>query len=253
MMPGRIAQTLYKYAPLVILAVAWEAAVRAGLVSPTMLPPLSDVFKSLVRLFSHGAIFGHAWSSLVRLVAGLSAAIVVGVLVGLLMGTWRAAHLIFQPFLNLLYPMPKSALIPLMMILFGLGDTSKILLVFLGCLLPLVVNAYNGARGVDTKLIWSARNLGAGNLRVLTSIRTRAALPDIMNGIRTALAFSFVILVNAELIFGQDGLGYLVGSFGSLGEYSSMFATIIIIVAAGFACDRLFQRFSDHLLRWRAV
>lgn len=250
---SRIGQALYKYAPLMLLGILWEAAVRTGLASPALLPPLSDVVASLVRLFSHGAIFAHGWGSFVRLSTGLGAAIVVGVFIGLLMGTWRLAHLVFQPFFNLLYPMPKSALIPLMMILFGLGDTSKILLIFMGCLLPVVVNTYNGAKGVDPKLLWSARNLGAGDFKILSSIRMQAALPDILNGIRIALAFSFILLVNAELIFGEEGLGYLVGSFGSMGEYSSMFATIIIIVAAGFICDRLFQRFYDHFLRWRPV
>lgn len=248
----RIGQALYKYAPVMLLAVLWEAAVRMGLVSATLLPPFSEVLSSLARLFSHGAIFDHGWISLVRLATGLTAAIVVGVLLGLFMGTWRLAHLVFQPFLNLLYPMPKSALIPLMMILFGLGDTSKVLLIFMGCLLPVVVNTYNGTRGVDPRLIWSARNLGAGGFKVLWSVRMRAALPDILNGIRIAIAFSFILLVNAELIFGQEGIGYLVGSFGSFGEYSSMFATIIIIVAAGFVCDRLFERVCNKLLRWRA-
>lgn len=242
-----------RYSSILMLALLWELSVRGGLVSPTILPPLSDVLSSLARILGNGTVAHHGWLSLSRLVTGLFSAIVIGVVLGLLMGRWRPMHLAMQPFLNLLYPMPKSALVPLMMIIFGLGDASKIVLIFAGCLLPVVMNTYNGARGVDPKLIWSAQSLGASRMRIILGVLLPAALPDMLNGIRTAIAFSFILLVNAELIFGQDGLGYLVGSLGSIGEYPTMFAALLVLIAIGFLCDRGFGRLVGHFLRWRTA
>src|ERR1700756_763097 len=98
------------------------------------------------------------------------------------------------------YPMPKSALIPVTVLWLGFGDGSKILLIFLGCMLPITIGAFNGARGSDQALVWSARSRGAGRLRVLRDVVLPSAMPELLNGIRTALALSFILLVSAELI-----------------------------------------------------
>ncbi len=156
-----------------------------------------------------------------------------------------------NPIVQLFYPMPKSALIPVMMIWFGLGDMSKIVLIFIGCLLPVVISAYNGARGVNPFLIWSARSLGASRAATLIQVTLPAAMPDILNGIRTALAFAFILMVSSEFVIAKDGFGYLISQLGDGGSYAAMFAVILVVAAVGFTADRLYGAFVRHQLRWR--
>jgi ABC-type nitrate/sulfonate/bicarbonate transport system permease component len=137
------------------------------------------------------------------------------------------------------------------MIWFGLGDSSKIFLIFLGCLLPVIVSTYNGARGVNHFLRWSAASLGATKWEVLREVVIPAAMPDILAGCRTALAFSFILMVSSEFVIAKDGVGFLISSLGDSGTYPAMFAVIFTVAAAGFAADRLYAAFARNQLRWR--
>ena len=122
---------------------------------------------------------------------------------------------------KLFYPLPKSALIPVTVIWLGFGDGSKILLIFLGCMIPVTIGAYNGARGSEQVLVWSARSMGASRLRMMWDVVMPSALPELLNGIRTALALSFILLVSSELIVAQQGFGYLIGYLGANGSYEA--------------------------------
>lgn len=247
----RIATALLRYAPVLILFVAWEALTGLALVSTAMLPPLSAVGAALVEMTRSGELLTNAVRSLSRAAAGLAAATVVGVAAGVLMARFRGVRLVVNPVVQIFYPMPKSALIPVMMIWLGLGDASKIALIFLGCLLPVIVSAYNGARGVPPALSWSAQSLGASRGRVLLDVILPAASPDILSGIRTAVAFAFILMVSSEFVIAKDGLGFLISSLGDGGVYPAMFAVILTVAAAGFAADRLFGAFARRQLRWR--
>ena len=116
------------------------------------------------------------------------------------------------------YPLPKSALIPVTVIWLGFGDGSKILLIFLGCMLPVTIGAFNGARASEQALVWSARSMGASRLRMLWDVVVPSAMPEMLNGVRTALALSFILLVASELIVAQKGFGYLIGWLGANGS-----------------------------------
>ena len=142
------------------------------------------------------------------------------------------------------YPLPKSALIPVTVIWLGFGDGSKILLIFLGCMLPVTIGAFNGARASEQVLVWSARSMGASRLRMLWDVVVPSALPELLNGIRTALALSFILLVSSELIVAQKGFGYLIGYLGANGSYDAMYAVVLTVAFLGFAADRLYL--ADH-------
>src|SRR5262249_22603808 len=152
---------IIRYSPLLILAAVWEAASRLHLVSPLALPPLSDVALAWVDLVRSGELLTNGFSSLYRTGAGLAWSIVAGSALGIVMAMWRPANAVLGPLVEVFYPMPKSALIPVTALWLGFGDGSKILLIFLGCMLPVTLGAYNGARGSDRHLIWSARSMGA--------------------------------------------------------------------------------------------
>jgi NitT/TauT family transport system permease protein len=240
-----------RYVPLLILAIAWELAPRLGLIDSSALPPLSSVARSWVSLLVDGDIATNGISSLINLLYGLVGAIVVGIALGILMAWYPTFNLFATPLVRISYPMPKSALIPVMILWLGLGAGSKIASIAMSCLLPVILSAYNGARGVDQTLIWSARACGASNRNVLWEVILPGALPDILAGIRNAVAISFIVLVASELLVGQKGLGYLISFLGEGGVYDAMFAVVITVSALGFFADRAYLYFMRRTLVWR--
>jgi NitT/TauT family transport system permease protein len=240
-----------RYLPLVILALLWEAATRSGMISTLALPPLSQVLQAGWDLARSGDLLTNAASSLWRAGAGLALSIVIGGALGIMMAWWRPVNVLVGPLVELFYPVPKSALIPVTALWLGFGDASKILLIFLGCMIPVTLGAFNGARSSDQALIWSARSMGASRLRVLWDVVVPSALPELLNGVRTALALSFVLLVSSELIVARSGLGYMIGFLGSGGTYDGMFAAVLTVALLGFVADRIYQRLMKRVLQWR--
>jgi NitT/TauT family transport system permease protein len=244
-------QFLIRYFPLVLLAIAWEVVARLELVSSSALPPLSDVIKAGIDMIKDGELISNGAASLYRAGVGLALAILVGGILGIAMAWWKPVNVLLAPLVEIFYPLPKSALIPVTVIWLGFGDGSKILLIFLGCMLPVTLGAFNGARGSERTLIWSARSLGAGRLRTLWDVVVPSAMPELLNGIRTALALSWVLLVSSELIVARAGLGYLIGFMGDGGNYDGMFAVVLFVALLGFIADRLYQVAMQRALRWR--
>lgn len=242
--------TAWRYTPLLILALLWESVTRLGLISEYALPPLTNVVVAFVRMLGED-LLSNTGMSLYRGMSGFGAAVVFGVCAGVLMAWYRPVRILLNPLMRCFYPMPKSALIPLTIMWIGLGDPSKITLIFIGCLLPIVLSAYNAARGVDDVLIWSARGMGASEREVLWEVVVPASLPEILNGIRTALALSFILLVSSELIIANNGIGYIIDLLGEGGDYAGMFAGVVTISAIGFIADRLYVALSRRLLAWR--
>ena len=240
-----------RYLPLVLLAAAWELVSRLGLVSTLALPPLSQVVLAWVEMLRSGELLTNSAASLWRAGAGLALAVLVGAALGIAMAWWRPVNAALGPLVEMFYPMPKSALIPVTVLWLGFGDGSKILLIFLGCMLPVTLGAFNGARGSDQALVWSARSMGASRLRMLWDVVVPSALPEMLNGIRTALALAFILLVSAELIVAREGLGYLIGFLGANGTYDAMFAVVLTVAFLGFAADRAYQALMQRLLAWR--
>jgi ABC-type nitrate/sulfonate/bicarbonate transport system permease component len=245
------ARYLIRYLPLLLLALAWEAAARFGLVSRLVLPTLTDVVIAWLGLLNTGELVVNAAVSVYRAAAGLSLAVVLGGIAGVFMAYSRPVNILLAPLVELFYPVPKSALIPITVFWLGFGDGSKILLIFLGCMLPITIGAYNGARSSEQALLWSARSMGANQLRMLWDVVVPSALPELLNGIRTALALSFVLLVISELIASRAGLGFMIGLFGSGGVYDAMFATVLTVALLGFLADRGFQLVMQRALAWR--
>jgi NitT/TauT family transport system permease protein len=244
-------RTAFRYLPLLLLALAWELTARLNLVDSLALPPLSHVATSWVDLMRDGELIDNGATSLYRGSVGLLLAIVVGGGLGMAMARWRLLDVFINPLVELFYPLPKSALIPVTVIWLGFGDGSKILLIFLGCMIPVTIGAYNGARGADHALVWSARSMGASPIRMMWDVIVPSALPELLNGIRTALALAFILLVASELIVSQQGFGYLIGYLGSTGSYDGMYAVVLTVALLGFAADRLYQLLMHWLLRWR--
>jgi len=244
-------QTAIKYLPLLLLALGWELTARLHLVDSSALPSLTKVGAAWVDLIRDGELIDNGAASLYRAAAGLAFAVVIGGGLGLAMARFKLLDIFINPLVELFYPLPKSALIPVTVLWLGFGNGSKILLIFLGCMIPVTIAAYNGARGSDHALVWSARSMGAGRLRMMWDVIMPSALPEILNGIRTALALAFILLVSSELIVAQSGFGYLIGYLGSTGAYEGMYAVVLTVALLGFGADRIYQLLMNRLLRWR--
>jgi NitT/TauT family transport system permease protein len=239
-----------RYTPLLIVAVGWELLPRMGLISPAILPPMTLIVRDGMTLLTDSTIPFHAAASLSRAFAGFGLAVVFGIAAGILMAFYRPVETVLGPIVQIFYPMPKSALIPVMIIWLGIGAASKIMLIFLGCMPPVTLAAFNGARGVERVYVWSARSLGANDRAVLWDVVIPGAMPQILAGVRTALALCFMLLVGAELIIATEGLGYLIGLLGSNGVYPKMFAVIFLVIGIGFLADRLYLLLVNRALAW---
>ena len=204
-----------------------------------------------IDLVRSGELITNGAASLWRTGAGLALAVVIGAALGIVMAWWKPVNVLLGPLVEMFYPMPKSALIPVTVLWLGFGNGSKILLILLGCMLPVTIGAFNGARSSEQVLVWSARSMGASRLRMLWDVVVPSALPELLNGIRTALALSFILLVSSELIVAQQGLGYLIGFLGANGSYDAMFAVVLTVAFLGFAADRLYLLVMRRMLRWQ--
>lgn len=240
---------LWRYTPILLIALAWEASARFGLVSELVLPALSKIGAAFIYLLSDD-LPSHTLQSLKRGAIGLGMAIAFGTTAGVMMAWNKTIRILVNPLIRCFYPMPKSALIPVIIMWLGLGDTAQIALIFIGCTVPIVVSSFNSSLGVDNALLWSARSMGATERQVLMEIVIPASLPGILNGIRTALALAFILMISSEMIISRNGIGYLISILGEGGDYEGMFAGVVVVAALGFLADRLYMMGTRRLLVW---
>jgi ABC-type nitrate/sulfonate/bicarbonate transport system permease component len=241
-----------KIIPLLLVLAAWQAASATGLLPRSVLPSFFDVAASLGSMLRSGEIVPHTFASFGRAGAGLLAAVVGGVVLGVLMARVRAVEQAVEPILLLIYPVPKPAMIPLFMIWLGIGDFSKVAVIALACLLPVVVATFNGTRSVDDLLLWSARARGTSERRLLWRVVLPAALPQIAAGVRTAIAIAIIVLVSSEFISAEKGLGYLIFAYGGVGADDAMLAVVIWLAAIGYLLDRGYLAGLRRLMAWHA-
>jgi NitT/TauT family transport system permease protein len=232
---------------------AWEIFARSGLTSRILAPSLVSIGRELGGLLSRPEALGEAWTSLYRALGGFGLAAGVGVTLGVLMGRSAVAAGFLNPLFAGTYPIPKIALFPIFVFLFGIGSLSKVLLVFLECLYPIVVTTYAGSRAVNRVLLWSALNMGASRGRVLWRIVVPATAPYIFAGFRVALPIAMIVVIITEMIGSADGLGYLViYSLASL-RTDRMLAVVVAIAALGLGLDRLLLWVRDRLVFWERL
>ncbi|RDZ95722.1 ABC transporter permease, partial [Haloferax sp. Atlit-6N] len=177
-----------------IVVLVWEL-VSGGIVATDVLPAPATVGAEIVDLFVSGEVFSHLFISLFRVGVGLGLSILVGVLLGVGMARSDPVENFFDIFLSMTYPIPKTALVPLAILWLGVGTKAAILIVFLACLLPIVLNAYNAAENVDQNLVWAAQMMGTDERSILYKIVFPATIPEIMTGVRQAVPIAFIALV----------------------------------------------------------
>ncbi|MFB6091809.1 MAG: ABC transporter permease [Haloquadratum sp.] len=245
----RVLRFIVEWLPIGIVAIGWEFA--SGTVVPTsVLPPITDIVGVVAELLLSGTIYPHLAISLYRIAWGLGASIVVGVLLGIGMARSGPVENFFDIFLTVLYPIPKTALVPLAILWLGIGTKTAVLIVFLACLLPIVMNSYNAAQAVNQNLVRSARMMGTTDWKVLWKVIVPDTIPEILTGIRQAIPFAFIALVSAEFIASNRGVGALILEAGQIGNYRTMFAVIVVISATAYLAVRGFEIARERVVVW---
>jgi ABC-type nitrate/sulfonate/bicarbonate transport system permease component len=242
---------LYLISPIGLLLV-WELLIRAGFGDRRFIPPPSDIAVRFWQLTLNGELAMHTAATLWRVLAGFVIGAVPAVAIGLLMAMFRPVRIFFDPLVAALMPIPKVALMPLLLLAFGFGDASKIALVATAVFFPVVVNTYAGAANIE-RIYWDvAKNYGASTYVMFTRVVFFGALPLIFAGLRIALAVSFVVLVAAEFVASKTGIGYLIWNSWELLEVDYMFVGIIVIGILGLITAVLFQEIERKLIPWKA-
>jgi len=245
-----------RIAPLILVAailIAWEIIARSGRWSPLLFPPLEKIGRELILFFSKPESLMEAWVSLQRAFAGFALAAVVGVAIGMLMGRSKWVAALLDPLFSGTYAVPKLALFPIFIFVFGIGSLSKVALVFLECLYPIVIVTSQGSRGVSRVLLWSAHNMGASSLAALRRVVIPASAPFIFAGLRIALPIALIVVIITEMVSSADGLGYLViYSLSSL-KTDRMLAVVVVIAALGWLLDYALVMLRDRLVYWEKL
>src|SRR5579871_4485288 len=242
---------LYLASPIGLLAV-WQMLLAFGLGDRHFVPAPSDIAVRFWALTLNGELALHTAVTLWRVFAGFVIGAVPAVVIGLAMAMFRPARIFFDPLIAALMPIPKVALMPLLLLAFGFGDASKIALVAIAVFFPVIVNTYAGAANID-KIYWDvAKNYGASQFVLFTRVVFFGALPMIFAGLRIALAVSFVVLVAAEFVASKTGIGYLIWNSWELLQVDYMFVGIIVIGILGLITAVLFQEIERKLIPWKA-
>jgi NitT/TauT family transport system permease protein len=224
---------------LPLLLICWQVVVASGWVTSILLPSLGTVLQAFVHDVLNGALPLAALLTVERSLAGFLLSLIVGV--PLALGMARSAWFgrLLEPTFFAGYPVPKIAFYPIFTFIFGIGTSSKISFTFLEALYPIVVTTYVGVHAIQTRLVWSARNFGAGPTQILYRVLLRAALPDIFSGIRIALPIAITVTVVTEMIGGSSGLGYYITIASARFRYQNVYAGILTIGLCGFLFDWL--------------
>jgi ABC-type nitrate/sulfonate/bicarbonate transport system permease component len=237
----------------VLLLVAWEAAARSGLWSPLLFPSLASIASELGGLLASGEFLLEAWVTLERALGGFALAAACGVLLGMLMGRSAFVAGLLDPLFSGTYAVPKLALFPIFIFVFGIGSLSKIALVFLECLYPIAIMTYHGARDVNRTLLWAAQNMGASRADILRRVVIPATAPFIFAGFRVAVPVAMIVVVITEMVSSADGLGYrVIYSLSSL-KTDRMLAVVVVIAALGYVLDRAVVLLRDRLIYWEKL
>jgi NitT/TauT family transport system permease protein len=230
------------------LLAAWQVGALA--LNNNGFPTALDALRAVPAIVGDKEALINILASLRRMSIGFGVAVVTSIPLGLLMGRNRAVASFFNPLLMVVYPVPKAALMPIIMLWIGVGDLSKTLVIFLGVSLPVIYHSFEGAKAVEEKMLWSGAAMGLSAAERMVRIVLPAALPEILTGCRTGLVLALITMVTSEMIARQSGAGNILFNALDMGEYDTVFAMIIIIGAMGICFDAMFEMMRKRLVRW---
>jgi ABC-type nitrate/sulfonate/bicarbonate transport system permease component len=229
----------------------WEIVVRAGLVNPLFTSSPSRIVAAAIEMFADDSFYGHLEVSAEEFFSGFALAIVIGVPLGILMGWYSRVNAILEPFVSALYATPRIALLPLVVIWFGIGIASKVAIVFLGAIFPIMVNTITGVRTIEADFVKVARSFGATDRQMFLTVVLPSAVPMLLTGLRLGLGHALVGIVVGEMYGATQGLGYLIAVAGARFQTDRVMVGIILIAGLGVALTELLRAIERRFERWR--
>lgn len=234
-----------------IFLILWEIFPRTGIVNRTFLPPISEILVYLANSIYSGELQRHIIISLTRSSAGFALSVLIAVPLGIALGWFKEFERYVDPLIQTFRQTSAFALFPLFILFFGIGEISKIAIIFYGAQWPILLNTISGVKNVDPLLIKSARSMGVSRLDLFRKVVLPAALPTILTGIRLAAAFAILIIVAAEMMGASSGLGYILMNSQYNFDILKMYSAIIILALIGLTVNYILVWFERKITGWK--
>ncbi|WP_278976386.1 ABC transporter permease [Oligella urethralis] len=236
---------------VLIFISVWELSTRLGLIDPIFLPAPSDVFQRAVRTLENGTLVANVLASTRRVMIGFLMSVAVSVPLGLVLGSSRRACAVFDPIISLLRPLPSMSWIPLSLLWFGITETQKYSIVFMGTIAPALLYVIDATRNVDKVLIQAARNMGASHYQVMRHVILPASLSQIIIGFKIILGLAWTCVISAELIAAKEGLGFMIMNGKEFFQTDTVVLGMVMISLTVLIIDALLRRIEKRVLAWK--
>ncbi|ABD86416.1 ABC transporter permease [Rhodopseudomonas palustris] len=233
------------------LLLLWEAAGRLGLIDVRFFPPPSSIVHQIGVLIASGELLDNTLASLRRLALGMLLGGVPALLLGLAMGISRPLRVAIDPLISATYPIPKSAILPLVLLIFGLGELSKVVMVALGAFYPIVINTMVGVVNLDRIYLDVGHNFRASRWQVFRTIALPGALPSIMAGIKLAAGMGLILIAISEMVASNDGIGFMIWNAWQVLTVDTMYVGLLVIAILGFVFSIVLDEIERRLIPWK--
>ena len=243
--------TVYGTISILSFLAIWELAWQMRLISPLFFSGPSANVVRFWELITEGTLLSAAAYSGKNFLIGFMLALVTAVPLGVLLGWYKRLNLLFDPLINALYAMPRIALYPLIIIWFGIASGSKIFIVFLSAMLPILVNTVAGVRNIDPDLLKAARAFCARDWQIFTTVALPFSVPFILTGVRQGVAHGLIGVIIGELFAGSEGIGYMISYAGQMFQTDTLLVGVVVVMIAGMLLTSLGERVRRYFQRWR--
>jgi sulfonate transport system permease protein len=247
----RLSWPLGIYTTPVAILILWEVLAETGILGPAYAPAPTSLARTAVNLWNQGVLGPDLAVSLRRAAIGLALGLSAGVVAGVIAGLLRSGEYLLNGVVQIFNTIPLLAVLPVMIVWFGIDELPKVLVIAFGAFVPMYLNLFSAIRGVDQRLMEMARTTGAGTWRLVSRVLVPGALPGFLVGLRFSLAYSILGLVAAETINADQGLGYLITQGETYLQVNQVFVGLVIYSVLGLLADQLVRILERVLLRWR--
>ncbi|BBB89615.1 MAG TPA: ABC transporter permease [Methylomusa anaerophila] len=237
----------------VLLLVIWQLLFEIGIIKPVTMPPPTKVARSFLELAGNGQLLKHIGVSILRVLEGFGLAALTGIVLGIGIGLSKVLDRLTDLLIQVVKPIPPIAWIPLAILWFGIGEPSKIYIIFLGAFFPILINVLDGIRQTDSKFIELSRVLEVSKGKFIRQVVIPGALPAVMTGLRVGLGVAWMCVVAAELIAATQGIGYLINDARQLSQPDVVLVGMITIGVIGKVMDDLLKRLETRLIVWKTT
>lgn len=251
MMSQERKETIISIASPIVLLLVWELAAQAGWVDTRFFPSPSAIIHSLIAMLSDGELWVHVSVSLQRIIIGFLLGSIPGVAIGLLMGTQPLVRAAVEPLVHATFPIPKIAVLPLLMLIFGLGEGSKYAVIAVTVIYMALINTYEGVRDIPPIYMDVGHNYGANRWTMFKDIALPGAMPQIIAGLKISMGVSLLVIVAAEFVGAREGIGYLIWNSWQLFEVERMYVGLAISAILGILSAAAFNLLEKYAVPWR--